>query len=474
MRRGYAALALLALIWGASFLFIKVAVQDMSPAMMVLLRAAAGFLTLALILAVRGQTPFPAGTRRRLLPFVILAVFGSALPWFGFGFGELSISSALASILNATTPLWTAVFAYWVTPAERPSGLNYVGVAIGFVGTGILIAPDLVGHTLRATTLGTLAVAGAAACYAVAALVQRRRLRGVSPLQVGFWQLAITVPLAFVVALPTIGATHLRPAALLSIIALGAGGSGIAYLLYYYMMNTLGATRATTVTFLLPLTAVFWGATLLQEAITIPILVGMTVILLGVFLTSRPRSRRVTAVAAMAVTLTACSMPFQSVAATPSPTATPTPSPTPTPIPSPTTVNGRIVVSSLDDNGAAVVAAILYPPSGGSCSVSGKYDSCPVTDGLAARLDANPLKQAEPLCRCQNTYQSRTIITEPLPPGNPGAIAHVVLDFGGGTTIKLDVTVIRSQSSWFASDTSCSGQDATATSIYAASPPPCG
>ena len=176
----------------------------------------------------------------------------------------------------------------------------------------------------------------------------------------------------------------------------------------------------------------------------------------------------------MTVTLAACGMPFQSVATTPTATATPTPSPTPTAIPSPTIVNGRIVVSNFDDNGATVVAGILYPPSGGSCAVAGKYDSCPVTDGLAARLDANPLKQAEPLCRCQNTYQSRTITTEPLPPGNPGAIAHVMLDFGGGTTIKLDVTVIRAPGGWFASDTSCTGQDPQATSIYAATPPPCG
>jgi drug/metabolite transporter (DMT)-like permease len=224
-----------------------------------------------------------------------MAIFGSLLPWFAFGFGELSISSALASILNATTPLWTAVFAYWVTPAERPSPLNYLGVAVGFLGTGIVIAPDLIGHPLRATTLGTLAVAGAAASYAVAALVQRRRLRGVSPLQVGFWQLALTAPLAFIVAFPTIGATRLGWTSIMAMLALGVGGSGIAYLLYYFMMNTLGATRATTVTFLLPVTAVFWGASLLNESITLPILAGMVVILLGVFLTSRPRSPRATA-----------------------------------------------------------------------------------------------------------------------------------------------------------------------------------
>jgi drug/metabolite transporter (DMT)-like permease len=290
MRRGYLALILLALIWGASFLFIKLAVRDMSPATMVLSRAVLGAGTLGVIFAARRQSPVPAGTRSRLLPYLVMAIFGSFLPWLGLGFGELSISSALASILNATLPLWTAVFAYWVTPAERPSPLNYLGVAIGFLGTGILIAPDLIGQPLRASTLGTLAVAGAAASYAVAALVQRRRLNGVSALQVGFWQLALTAPLALAVAFPTLGATHLSGTAIVAMLGLGVGGSGIAYLLYYFMMNTLGATRATTVTFLLPITAVFWGASLLNEAITIPILAGMVVILLGVFLTSRPRT----------------------------------------------------------------------------------------------------------------------------------------------------------------------------------------
>jgi hypothetical protein len=181
------------------------------------------------------------------------------------------------------------------------------------------------------------------------------------------------------------------------------------------------------------------------------------------------------ALTALALVLGACSNPMTGGSVSPTPTATPTPTPsaTATPAPTPTLVNGRITVSNLDDNGAEVVAGILYPPSGGVCGANGTYDSCPVTDGLAQRLDSNPLKQAEPLCRCQNTYQSRTITTEALPPGNPGAIAHVVLDFGT-STVKLDVTVIRSAGGWFASDTSCTGQDQGATSIYAAMPPPCG
>jgi drug/metabolite transporter (DMT)-like permease len=281
---------LLALIWGASFLFIKLGVRDMSPATLVLSRALLGALTLGLIFAARQQTPFPAGTRARLLPFLVLAILGSLVPWVAIAFGEQSISSALASILNATTPLWTAVFAYWVTRAERPSGLNYLGVAIGFIGTAILIAPDLIGQPLRASTIGTLTVLAAACSYAVSALFARRRLRGVSPLQVGFWQLTLTAPLAFAIALPTIGATHLSVPSIAAMLFLGVGGSGIAFLLYYFMMNTLGPTRATTVTFLVPVSAVFWGATLLREAITVPILAGMAVILLGLYLTSRPRT----------------------------------------------------------------------------------------------------------------------------------------------------------------------------------------
>jgi hypothetical protein len=175
----------------------------------------------------------------------------------------------------------------------------------------------------------------------------------------------------------------------------------------------------------------------------------------------------------MALGLTGCAMPLQSTAGSPSPTITPTPSSTPTPIPSPTVLNGRIVVSNLDDNGGAVVAGILFPATGGPCGANGQYDSCPVTDGLAKRLGANPLKQADPLCRCQNPYQSRTITTDPLPASNPGAIAHVVLDYGAGKLVKIDVTVLRTENGWFASDTSCTGQDPTATSIYAQNPPAC-
>src|SRR5437879_13641259 len=116
--------------------------------------------------------------------------------------------------------------------------------------------------------------------------------------------------------------------------------------------------------------------------------------------------RHLLALIALSATLGACTMPMTGGTASPTPTATPTPSPTPTAIPSATVVNGRIIVSNLDPDGAAVLAGILYPPSGGAGGATGTYDGCPGTDGLAQRLDAKPVKQAEPLCRCPNTYQS--------------------------------------------------------------------
>jgi drug/metabolite transporter (DMT)-like permease len=285
----YLALGLLALIWGASFLFIKVAVKDgdMSPTTLVLIRVVSAAVTLGLIFAVTNRNPFPPGTRRRLPAFAVMAVFSSAFPWLAFGIGELYISSALASILNATTPLWTAVFAYWVTPAERPSPVNYLGVAVGFAGTAIIVAPQLLTNSLHAGALGTLIIMAAAVSYAASALFQRRRLAGVSPLLASLWQMAIGTLVMLPLATPTLRATRFHFASMASALVLGVGGSAIAYVLYYYILNTLGATRATTVVFLLPATAVLWGATILHEEITLPILAGMAVILLGVFFTSR-------------------------------------------------------------------------------------------------------------------------------------------------------------------------------------------
>jgi drug/metabolite transporter (DMT)-like permease len=288
----YLAFAALSLIWGASFLLIKLGVQDMSPTALVLVRSLSGTVALGVIMAAMRRPLVSADWRARIAPFVIMAFTNALLPWAAIAWGEQHISSGLASILNSTTTLWTAILIFWVIPSERPSLLNYVGVLIGISGVVLLVLPDIATHGVSGSVLGVLAVVAAAISYAVAALYQRTKLRGMSVYQQSFGQLAVTSLLALPIAAPSLPSVHLAWLSLGAVIALGVGGSGVAYLLYYYTMNTLGAVRATGVTFVVPLTAVFWGVVLLHESLSLPIIAGMVVILAGVVLTNLRRTPR--------------------------------------------------------------------------------------------------------------------------------------------------------------------------------------
>ena len=286
----YLAFAALGLIWGASFLFIKVALQDMGPTVIVLGRSASGALALAVIMAASRRQMF-TDLRARLGLFVFMAVFNALLPWVLIAWGEEHISSGLASILNSTTTLWAALFIFWVIPAERPTPLNYAGVLIGVVGVVILVAPDLVQQGVSGDLVGALAVVGASMSYAVAALFVRVRMRGMNVYEQSLGQLAVTALVAVPIAAPALSQVHLHVLSLAAVLALGVGGSGVAYLLYYYTMHTLGPVRATAVTFIVPITAVFWGAFLLHESVTVATVVGGLVILVGIVLTNRrPRA----------------------------------------------------------------------------------------------------------------------------------------------------------------------------------------
>ncbi len=288
----YAALVGLALIWGASFLFIKVAIRDMSPEVLLLGRAATGFVTLAVLVRLTGRPLFGEGWRTRLGSFAIMAITNAVLPWVLIAWGEEHISSGLASILNATTTLWTAVLIYWVVPTERPTLLNYAGVLLGFAGVVVLVYPDLSSHGVSGSFLGAMAVVLASLSYAINALYQRRKMRSVSVFEVSLGQLVATTLLAVPIAAPSLPQVHLHLESVVAVLALGAGGTGIAYLLYYYVINTLGAVRAAGVTLLVPITAVFWGVLLLGEVLSAPIVVGMIVILAGVILSNLRRQPR--------------------------------------------------------------------------------------------------------------------------------------------------------------------------------------
>jgi drug/metabolite transporter (DMT)-like permease len=289
----YLALVALALVWGFSFLLIKVALADMSPPVLAMIRAAAGFAALAAFMLVSRRPLLGEGWKRRIVPYAVLAIFSGVVPWTAIAVGEQSISSGLASILNATTPLWAAVLVIWLIPNDRPSPMNYVGVLIGLAGVVILVLPDLTAKGFGGNVAGAVAVVIASISYAFAALYQRKKLRGFSVYEVSVGQLALTALLAIPVAAPSLSSFHFALPSLAAVIVLGAGGSGLAYLLYYYINNTLGPVRATGVTILVPMTAVLWGVVLLGETLSVPIVIGMVVILAGIVLTNvnRPASR---------------------------------------------------------------------------------------------------------------------------------------------------------------------------------------
>lgn len=294
-RRGllpYAAFAALALIWGVSFLLIKLAVQDMSPTVLLLFRTTSGFVALAAILLVWRRRLFEPGWRGHLFSFAFMAVTNAVIPWISIAWGEERISSGLASILNSTTVLWTAVLIYWVMPSERPTFVNYIGVGIGFAGVVVLVLPDIVAHGITGDVLGALAVVLASISYSVNALYQRRRMRDVSVFQISLGQLAAGTLLALPIAATSLPHLHVQALSLGAVLALGAFGTGVAYLLYYYVMNSLGAVRAAGVTFLVPVTAVFWGVVLLHETLSATIVAGMIVIMAGIVLTNLRRTTR--------------------------------------------------------------------------------------------------------------------------------------------------------------------------------------
>jgi drug/metabolite transporter (DMT)-like permease len=285
----YLALAGLALIWGASFLLIKVAVHDMSPTVLLLIRSTSGLVALAVIVKAMGRPFLGEGWRTRLGSFAIMAITNAIVPWVAIAWGEERITSGLASILNSTTTLWTAVLIFWAMPAERPTKVGYLGVVLGFAGVVILVLPDILAHGVSGNFLGAMAVLVAALSYAANAIYQRRKMRHVSVFDVSIGQLAATVIFAIPLAAPSLPHVHVALTSMAAVIALGAGATGIAYLLYYYVMNTLGAVRAAGVTLLVPITAVFWGVVLLHEGLSWAIVIGMAVILAGTVLTNLRR-----------------------------------------------------------------------------------------------------------------------------------------------------------------------------------------
>jgi drug/metabolite transporter (DMT)-like permease len=274
-------MGLLALIWGSSFLLIKFAVEGLAPTQVVLGRLAAGAAVLLVIVVVTRQ-PLPRE------PAVwghvaLMGIVANIVPFFLFAWGEQRITSGMAGVLNGTTPLFTLAFALMALTEERWSLQRFSGLLLGFVGVVVVVGPWNTEGRVNPVS-GQLACLGAAACYGVAFVYTRRFLanRGYPPLSLSAAQLIMaTVLLALVAPVVASDPTRLTPLVVVSVLLLGAVGTGLAYLLFYRLISEVGSTSASMVTYLIPIVAVVLGVVVQSDPVTWNLFVGAAIVLVG-------------------------------------------------------------------------------------------------------------------------------------------------------------------------------------------------
>jgi drug/metabolite transporter (DMT)-like permease len=278
-------LAIVAAIWGSSYMFIKVAVEEIEPTAMMCLRLVlAAAVLVPVLLAVVGARAAVGEIRAAGWDAWAVGILNMALPFTLIAWGEKYIDSGIAAIANASVPIFVVLLALRFNPAERVRGARLLGILVGFAGVGVLTGLNPEGGWWAVA--GTLAIVAASLSYASANHYVQHRFAG-------------TTPLVITVASSITGALVLLPFALVqlpdevpswkalgSIAALGILGTALALLFFYRMLASYGASRASLVTYLLPPTALVYGALILDERITLNAILGLLLILAGVALGS--------------------------------------------------------------------------------------------------------------------------------------------------------------------------------------------
>jgi drug/metabolite transporter (DMT)-like permease len=285
---------ILGFMWGSSYLFIKIGVEEggLPPLTLVALRLAVGFAILALVVAL-AREPLPREPRM-YGHLVVMAVINIVLPFWLITWAEQSVESSLASILNGTVPLFVIVIAALFLRDEPITVNRVVGLLVGFVGVVILTSRGL-GTIGQSNLAGELALIGSAISYAAGNVYARRNVQGLRPMipavfQVGF-ALVITTVLAFTFERPL--ELRLNRDALFAVVWLGIFGSAFAYLVYFRLLKRWGATRTSMVAYLLPVFGIVLGYLVLSEPIDARLLVGTALVIGGVALVnSKFGSRR--------------------------------------------------------------------------------------------------------------------------------------------------------------------------------------
>jgi len=272
----------LAVIWGGAFFFIGVAVRHVPPMTYVWLRVTIAAVALWIFVKARGGSlDLP---RQVWGSIVLLAVLNNALPFTLFGWGQTHIASGLASILNATTPIWGVLVAHFFTVDERMNPRKIAGVLLGFGGVATMIGPSLLSD-IGSSALAQLACVGAALSYAFAGVWARRFKRlGISPLSITTGQLTaaavVMLPVSMIAEHPW--TTALPPvSAWAAITALAVLCTAFGYVLYFKLIDGAGATNAMLVTLLVPPVAILLGSLFLGETLAPQDFAGLALIALG-------------------------------------------------------------------------------------------------------------------------------------------------------------------------------------------------
>ncbi|MGF9758555.1 DMT family transporter [Microvirga sp. 0TCS3.31] len=275
----------LSIVWGGSFLFVGIVVKELPPLTIVASRVVMGAAALLIVLRLMGLH-LPR-TREAWGAFLGMSILNNVIPFTLIVWGQSHITSGLASILNATTPLFTVIVAHYLTADEHLTGQKFAGVVVGFVGVAVMIGAAAMA-SWDASILAQLAILGAALSYGFSGVFGRRfKTLGIPPLATAAGQVtvssALLLPAALLVDRPwTLSVPSTE--ALLSIVALGLVSTAFAYLIFFRLLARAGATNVGLVTFLIPVSAILLGVLVLGEVLALRHIAGMALIGAGLIL----------------------------------------------------------------------------------------------------------------------------------------------------------------------------------------------
>lgn len=277
----------LSALWGSSFLWIKIAVSDIGPLAVVGWRLLFGAAGMSLVVAARRiGMPREGRTWRNL---ILLGLINTGLPFVLISWGEQTVDSAVASVLNSTVPLFTLILAHFALHDDRITPQRILGLLVGFGGVVLLMSRDLGGAEFSASLLGQLAILAAAASYGVGGVYARRTMRQVDPMVQAFLPMAAADLVVWSLAFPFEGGGIIpsQPLSWVALIWLGLLGSCLAYILYFHLLHRIGPTRTTTVTYLIALIGVVLGVVFLNERLDWRLAAGAVLVVSGVAVVNR-------------------------------------------------------------------------------------------------------------------------------------------------------------------------------------------